>query len=123
MRQVRAYMKTTASTADPEQTLLLLFSEALKSIRSGMDLIGKGSRNEAARTLLKASEIVSVLEGSLDHKIAPELCTNLGDIYVFAVDRLSRSAMNLDASLAREAMEVLEPVSNAFSQVINETGR
>lgn len=119
MNAARRYARTQAETASSERILVLLFEEALRSVRAGIAHLEAGERREASERFARGSEIVMGLHGALDRRHAPELCDRLADLYVFAATRLVRAGAAGDAGAAREAERVLVPVADAFRRAVD----
>lgn len=118
MNALRRYTRTQAETASPERTMVLLFEEALRSVRVGATALESGRPTEASAPFAKASEIVMSLHGALDHRQAPELCGQLADLYVFVAGRLFRAGSVADLGAAREAERVLAPIVEAYQTAV-----
>ena len=120
MKGARAYAQTQKQTASKERLMVLLFEAALKHMLAGATALEAGHPGEGSAALLKASDIVLELSGSLDMNRAPELGQTLKDLYIFVNARLMKASATHEASAAREAVRVFSPIADAFSQVVSQ---
>lgn len=102
--------------------MVMLFQAALRHIRQGISHCEAGERSEAATSLTKASDIVTELNGSLDHGQAPQLSQQLSSLYMFVLNRLTRAAISGDAALATEADKAFTPIVEAFTEAVDALG-
>ncbi|HYD39786.1 MAG TPA: flagellar export chaperone FliS [Anaeromyxobacter sp.] len=112
------YAQSQRETASPERLMVLLFQAALKNIRKGAAGLTSGQSSEAARCLLKASDIVVELHATLDRSKAPQLCEQLADVYRFVCNRLNAAALSRDVRAAQEAERVFAPIAEAFEAAV-----
>jgi flagellar protein FliS len=119
----RAYGRTQGETASRERLMVLLFETALRDIRVAVATLAGGRPHEAARPLGRATEIVTELIATLDHSRAPELCSHLAQVYLFAHGRLLIASVDHDAEAAREAERALAPIADGFAQAVRAVER
>jgi len=122
MNAAARYGSIQNETASRERLMVLLFEAALKHMRVGVSELESGRTTEGARSLLRASEIVSYLRRTLDHAQAPELCSNLAAVYTFVCARLIKSSSRHDVKAAREAEKAFAPLADAFSNAVRVRG-
>jgi flagellar protein FliS len=119
----RAYGRTQSETASKERLMVLLFETALRSIRVAATHLDAGKVREAAPLLARATDIVTELLGTLDHARAPELCTQLSQVYLYANNRLLVATMDRSAAAARDAERALAPIADGFAQAVRAVER
>ncbi len=122
MSYANAYRRTQAETASPERLMVLLFEAALRHIREGATELECDQRGSYRVHFSKASQIVAELARTLDATRAPELAGQLGPLYVFVCERLTRANLKGDPKLARDAERVFEPIADAFTQAVAKAG-
>ena len=122
MNAAARYGAVQNETASRERMMVMLFEAALKHTRVGIGQLDEGKKVEGARSALKASEIVSYLQKTLDHAQAPELCANLHAVYTFVCTRLLKGAGAHSAEALREAERAFEPVAQAFGEAVRMRG-
>ena len=55
---------------------------------------------------------------SLDFTIAPELCTNLQQLYIYINERLTHANINLEASSMDEVIQLLNTLRDGWKQAL-----
>jgi len=118
MSYATRYVQSAAQTASRERVMIMLFDRAVACIRSGIAALQERRYPQANRDLSKALDIVAHLQGTLNRPVAPELCDNLTDLYLFVCLRLGEAKLQRSPALAREAEKVFVPVAQAFSQAV-----
>lgn len=119
MNPRHSYARTSAETASPARRLVLLLDAALRHMRNAAAAIEEQRPLDARVPLQKANDIVVELLATLDVARAPELAENLGSVYTFVCDRLTRGGLTNDPKLVREAERVFLPVVEAFHEVVD----
>jgi flagellar protein FliS len=116
-RALRSYKAVSVESAPPRRLLDELMnrllrdcSDARTAIRTG-DIAGKGQH------IGHALAIVGELVVALDHEVAPDLCSNLGSLYQFVIDRLSDANVRKAESPIVEAEKVITTLREAFAGV------
>ncbi|MBE3591166.1 MAG: flagellar export chaperone FliS [Firmicutes bacterium] len=112
---LQAYRASLVQSASPAALIELLLRKAVAETRAAAADLDGGRRAAAHGRLLRAQEIVQALRGALNREAAPELAERLEAIYDFAYWRLVRANASADAGAAREALEALEPIREAWS--------
>lgn len=119
MNPRHSYARTSAETASPARRLVLLLDAALRHIRTSAVALEEGRAADARVPLQKANDIVVELLATLDVARAPELAENLGSVYTFVCDRLTRGGLAGDPKLVREAERVFLPIVEAFHEIVD----
>ena len=114
MLGLKRYGEVRSTTASREQLLSLLLEAALANIRAGRAALEEKRPLDAAKPLLKATQIVNQLMATLDRRVAPELCDNIGKSYAFVCQRLLVASTKKDAGAAAEAERVFTPVAEGL---------
>lgn len=109
------YLVDRVSTASPAELTAMLFDGCVAAIRGAVRLLEDGQPLGARPKLLKAQDIVLALRTSLNHE-AGELAANLEALYTYAWGRLVDANVNRDSGAAREALDVVEPLQQAWRQ-------
>jgi flagellar protein FliS len=78
--------------------LLMLYDGAIRFVGLAKDQINSGNAGAKEISLAKAYAIISEFIQSLDHERAPELCSNLEQIYEFMLAKLAEANGNMDAA-------------------------
>ena len=109
------YLVERVSTASPAELTAMLFDACVASIKGAVRLLTEGDALGARPKLLKAQDIVMGLRTTLNHE-AGELAGNLEALYTYAWGRLVDANVHRDAAAAQEALEVMEPLQQAWRQ-------
>lgn len=115
MSYAHRYAHTQAETASRERLMVLLFEAALKHMRTAAAALERGRPAEARPGIARSGDIVALLQASLDHSRAPELCDRLSEIYRFVCQRLLQANVDTDPRALREAERALAPVAEGFA--------
>ena len=107
------YLVERVSTASPAELTAMLFDGCVAAIKGAARLLEAGEAAAAHPKLLKAQDIVMALRTSLNHE-AGELAGNLEALYTYAWGRLVHANVQRDAAAAREALDVMEPLQQAW---------
>jgi flagellar biosynthetic protein FliS len=118
MLGLRRYGEVRSTTASREQLLTLLLEAALASIRAGRSALEEKRPLEAGKPLLKATQIIQQLMATLDRRVAPRLCDNLGKAYAFVCQRLLVASTRKDAKAAEEAERVFTPIAEGLLEAV-----
>ena len=119
MTVINKYRKVQTHTASKERLMVMLFQAGVKQIRNAADFMEEGKSDELFAAVEKATEIVIELMSTLDHKVAPELCQQLEDVYRFTTLRLSQGFIKKDIDMIREAETAFTPIAEAFEMVVS----
>ncbi|MCP4503812.1 MAG: flagellar protein FliS [Deltaproteobacteria bacterium] len=122
MRKVGAhrYQKTQSTTASKERIMVMLFQTALKHIRSAKSLYDEGQIMNADILVRKALDIIWELQDTLNPTVAPELVTNLSDIYTFVNLRLLNTLTSKTKAPLDDADRAFAPLVDAFEKAVEQ---
>ncbi len=118
MNAYRAYTNVTAATASPQRIMMMLFENALASIRTARAAFSRRDHTTGINAGEKAAKIVMALQSTLKAEVAPELCDQLDAVYSFVVGRLVMACGKTSAQHAAEAEAALLPIVEAFAEVV-----
>ncbi len=88
----RLYKETSIKTADNGKIILMLYEKAIESLEIALSVLQeKDFRNYDVvnNKITHAQEIITELAGALNRDVAPDLCDNLLNIYLFFNKELS----------------------------------
>ena len=66
----------------------------------------------------KTQAIIDELMNSLDFNIAPDLCTNLQQLYIYINERLTHANIKMDAEAMNEVIELLNTLRDGWKQAL-----
>ena len=102
------YLRTKIMTASPEELRMMLYDGAIKFCRQGQMAAEEEDHEQVFNNLMRAQKIVLELSTSLNHEMAPELCSRLSALYTYIYRRLVDSSTNKDPKALAEAIKLLE---------------
>ncbi len=117
-RAASTYRKVFLESAPPTRILDELYGRLLRDIEEASaaiqkrDLIGKG------RALNHARAIVDELMAALDHDAAPDLCSNLSRLYMYAYDRMTDANVRVDAGPLEQVARIITILREAFQAAV-----
>ena len=107
------YLTERVSTASPAELTAMLFDACVGAIKLAVRLQQAGQHAAAGPKLIKAQEIVLELRSTLN-KEAGELAARLDSLYTYAYGRLLQANLRHDPAAATEALQVVEPLQQAW---------
>ncbi|MFZ5776418.1 MAG: flagellar export chaperone FliS [Thermodesulfobacteriota bacterium] len=112
----KRYFTMSLQAASKEQVLLTLYDTAIQEANWATDAIRCRDLEAKTRHLHRVSTILSELINALDHKIAPEFCMHLLELYLYMKRRLTEASTNLEAEAAEEVARLLAGLREAWRQ-------
>jgi len=111
---IQQYKKATVGASSPEETLLLLINEAVRSAESS-----RLEQNDETRRLLvdKSRRIVTELATTLNTDYGGEMAFNLLRLYIFINRRLADSLQGDDRGLP-DALRILRHVQETWHKAV-----
>ena len=115
---LQRYRAVKIQTASPAQLMLMLYDGAsrychvAKMKLEEKDLAGKGTY------IGKVQAIISELMSSLDFSIAPELCTQLQQLYMFMMEQLTEANIRLKSEPIDVVINLLTTLRDGWSQAL-----
>ncbi len=109
------YLVQRVMTATPAELTAMLYDAACANIRGAIARLEAGAPLEATPKLCKAQDILLELRCTLNHE-AGALAGQLDALYTFAWRRLLDASVSRDASAAREALDVVDPLRTAWRE-------
>ena len=99
--------------------LLMLYDGAIRFVGLAKDQIRSGNANAKEISLAKAYAIISEFINSLDHERAPDLCSNLEQIYEFMLCKLAEANGNMDAAPLDIVLGHLTEMRETWSEAVS----
>jgi flagellar protein FliS len=109
------YLEDRVLTASPAELTAMLYDALSASARGAITRLEAGDRQGALPRIQKAQDILLELRVTLDHSAGP-LAGQLDALYTFAWRRLLDAVVHGDPAVAREALDVIEPLRTAWRQ-------
>ncbi len=114
----RKYRATQIESASPGQILLALYDGCLRFCKHAQQEIIAGDVAAKGIAISKAGAIIGELRGTLDHKVAPELCGQLDLLYVYFQEQLSLANIRMDPGPLVPVIKILGDLREAWGQAV-----
>lgn len=111
------YLADRVMTASPAELTAMLYDACVGSIKLAIRLQEAGEHLAALPKLTKAQDIVLELRSTLNHE-AGDLASRLDALYTFAWSQLFQAGVRRDAAAARSALDVVEPLQQAWREAV-----
>jgi flagellar secretion chaperone FliS len=112
------YKATSVQSASREKILLLLYEAAIKFTKKAIMACEAKDIAERGLNIGRAYDIVSELNNTLNHKLAPEMCKNMEQLYMFVTDKLIKANISGEVQHLKEALKILEILNDGWIQAI-----
>lgn len=112
------YKATSVQSASREKILLMLYEAAIKFTKKAILACESKDIAERGINIGKAYDIVSELNNTLNHKVSPDLCKNLEQLYMFITDKLIKANISGDVKHLNEALKILEILNQGWVQAV-----
>jgi flagellar secretion chaperone FliS len=114
------YRQAKVGTASQGALILMLYDAVLKNLRLACSGIEQKKFSEANTCLLRAQEIVSELNVTLNMD-AGEVAQNLRSLYVFINMHLIKANMKKDVTMIHDVIEILSSLKEAWEEISKKT--
>ncbi len=114
------YRTSQILTASPVERVILLYRGAIRFATTQASETEQGHRETAHHASMRAQEIVGALRETLDLSAGP-VALQLDGLYAFCLRRLIDGNLRQDGALAREAIQVLQGLLDAWIQIAGAT--
>lgn len=113
----RVGVETSVDGASPHQLVSLLFDALMQSMSTARAALSRGDQELKGREIGKSVRILEEgLKACLDER-GGEIAGNLRTVYSYAVSCLTLANLKNDESKLVEAIELLEPVAQAWKEI------
>lgn len=119
-----SYRQISLETAPPGELVLMLYDGLIRFLgqaRSGFEFEDPLERNQTVHNnTLRAQDILTELNVTLDLEQGGELAQTLQDLYLYMGERLQESNVNKDPAGLDEVIERITVVRDAWAQMLQE---
>jgi flagellar protein FliS len=123
-KRLASYQAVAIATASPGKLILMLFDGALRFLHTaedGFNLPGLRERQEVVHNnLLRAQNIISELQRSLNLREGGDFAINLFRLYDFMNTRLMEANVRKEPENIRVVVRLLGEVRDAWDQMLRE---
>ena len=120
-----AYKNTGIKTASQGKLVVLLYEGAIKNLTNALECFDSDSKIEAKNIekfgnyIMKAQDIISELQASLNMSAGGEIASNLMSLYIYFNRELMSSNINKDKKKIEFVLNMLNQLSAAWVQAAN----
>ena len=114
--EIGLYQRVSAVGASPFERISTMYLGALRIGKQGLKALHAGNPEYAFEKAERLHAIITRLNLSLDHTIAPELCENLSKLYGHMGARLTEDEVGTDPGVFEEVLRLLETLWDGFQQ-------
>ena len=112
------YQDMKVQTASPAQIMIMLYDGAIRFSLQAKKKIEERDFEAKGVFISKTQAIIDELMNSLDFNIAPELCANLQNLYLYMNERLSTANIRLDQEAIDEVVTLLSTLRDGWKQAL-----
>jgi flagellar protein FliS len=117
-KQLGRYQDMKIQTASPEQIMIMLYDGAIRfSLQAKKKMVDKDFEGKGI-FISKTQAIIDELMNSLDFSIAPDLCSNLQQLYIYINERLTEANIKLDIEAVDEVVGLLNTLRDGWKQAL-----
>lgn len=111
------YREADISSMPKEKILVLLYEKTISDLQEAAAAAVAGDRLTMTGRINHAMRIVTELRSALDHAAGGQIAGNLDALYDFIFRELLQSLADCDPRHAQNAIQVLEPLLEAWRQI------
>jgi flagellar protein FliS len=119
----KKYKQTSVQSASREKLLLMLYEAAIKFTKLAIAACERKDIAERGKNIGRAYDIVMELNNTLNHKVAPELCANLEQLYMFITEQYTQANIKGDPKHLRDALKILEILNDSWVKAVEQLKR
>lgn len=112
------YRAVKIQTASPAQIMIMLYDGAIRFALIAKKKIEEKDYAAKGTYIGKVQAIISELMSSLDFSIAPELCTQLEQLYIYMMEQLTEANLNLDVDKLDVVVRLLRTLRDGWSEAL-----
>jgi len=117
MKGVAAYQQTAVTTQSKGRLIVMLYEGAIKFMKLAIKEMEAKNYEAKGRYLAKAQDIIDELNAVLDMEAGGEIASNLRQLYLFMVRRLSEANIKCDPQRVREVIALMEKLNEAWKAI------
>lgn len=121
-RPLDAYKQVSVQTATPGQVLVMLYDGAINFAQKAKEAMLKKEIAQTGILIGRCQDIIWELLGSLDHAVAPELCRQLAQLYLFVINQLNEANLKRVPEPLDRVARVLSTLRAGWADAVAQTG-
>jgi flagellar protein FliS len=117
------YLRTKVLTATPEQLQLMLFDGALRFGEQARVALEKKDYEQSYNLISRVQKILTELNCTLKHDVAPDLCKKLAALYTYAYKKLIEANIEHKLEPLDEALNILRYQRETWVMLLDQLGK
>jgi flagellar protein FliS len=114
------YKKTSINTRSRGRILLMLYDGAIRFLEQARVAIDQKRPDLRGERISRAHAIISELNLTLDHEVAPELCANLERLYLYMLNQITDANRTSDPQKLDLVIELLKDLRGAWQEAVQQ---
>ena len=127
---ISTYKETKVKTASQGQLIIMLYTEAVKNLDQGLELLSlnsgerkyPGNIEKISNSILKTQEIITELIVSLDFEQGGEIAKNLFALYSWFNKELMEANIAQNTGRVKDVRFLLNELKNAWEEIVAKNG-
>jgi flagellar protein FliS len=115
------YIETAILTASPEQRVVLLYEQAIRSLKQAIVYIEQKDLEAKRRSLDNVLGVLQHLQTSLDMRQGGEIAIELRRIYQYISNKVLEASVQLRTGPLHEAVQLLSTLLESWRQIASPT--
>ena len=117
------YLKTKVFTATPEQLQLMLYDGAIRFGEQARAALEAKNYEQSYNSIARVQRIITEMQSSLKHDIAPDLCKKMAALYNYIYRRLVEANIEHNMKSLDEALELLRYQRETWTMLLDKLGK
>jgi flagellar protein FliS len=117
------YLKTKVFTATPEQLQLMLYDGAIRFGEQARAALEARNYEQSYNSIARVQRIITEMQSSLKHDIAPDLCKKMAALYNYIYRRLVEANIEHNMKSLEEALDLLRYQRETWTMLLDKLGK
>ena len=117
------YLKTKVFTATPEQLQLMLYDGAIRFGEQARVALEARNYEQSYLNIARVQRIITEMQSSLKHDLAPELCGKMASLYNYIYRRLVEANIEHNLKSLDEALGLLRYQRETWTMLLDKLGK
>ena len=118
-RAIIAYRAGSVETATPGELVLMLYNEAVRSMKDSLVYMGQNDMAGSNSKLLRAQDIIDELRISLNLASGGDIAKRLASVYDFAYASLLSANVRKDPILVENVVKVFAELRDGWEELLH----
>jgi flagellar protein FliS len=117
------YLKTKVFTATPEQLQLMLYDGAIRFGEQARLALEAKNYEQSYNMIARVQRIITEMQSSLKHDVAPDLCKKMASLYNYIYRRLVEASIEHNVKSLDEALALLRYQRETWTMLLDKLGK